>query len=92
MRRRIVVAVLSMVLVVATAGPAFANHPHFVDTPNGNCHQVAEGQTSIDKDDRGGHKFHDNVHKGAADHEEGSLTEGYLGHGNSPVRVWGACL
>jgi hypothetical protein len=86
MRRRIVVAVLSMVLVVATAGPAFANHPHFVDTPNGNCHQVAEGQTSKDKDDRGGHKFHDNVHKGAADITEGD-TLGFLGHGNSRVHV-----
>jgi hypothetical protein len=82
MRRRIVVAVLSMLLVVVTAGPAFAGHDHFVRTPNGNCHQVAEGQTSIDMDDRGGHKFHDNVHKGAAE-----VPSGFLGHGNSPVNV-----
>jgi hypothetical protein len=30
MRRRIVIAVLSVVSVVVTAGPAFATHDHFV--------------------------------------------------------------
>jgi hypothetical protein len=57
-----------------------------VDTPNEKCHQVAEGQTSIDENDRGGHKFHWNVHKGAADVTPGD-TLGFLGHGNSRVHV-----
>lgn len=79
-RRTATFALSTMALIVVLAVPAFAGHDHFVETPNGNCHQVAEGQTSIDKDDRGGHKFHDNVHKGAAD-------GGVLGHGNSRVHV-----
>ena len=86
MRRRIVVAVLSMVLVVVTAGPAFATHDHFVRTPNGNCHQVAQGQTAKDAGDGGYHKYHDNVHKGAADITPGD-TLGFLGHGHSGVHV-----
>jgi hypothetical protein len=81
MRRRIVVAVLSIVLVVMTAGPALATHDHFVETPNGNCHQVAQGQTSIDVGHGGYHRFHFNVHLGAAD-------GGVLGHGNSGVHVY----
>lgn len=82
MRRRIVVAVLSMVLGVVTAGPAFATHDHFVRTPNGNCHQVAQGQTAKGPGDGGYHKYHDNVHKGAA-----AVPSGFLGHGNSGVHV-----
>jgi len=82
MRRRIAVAALSMVLVVMTAGPALAAHDHFVETPNGNCHQVAQGQTSIDDPNHGGyHRFHVNVHLGAAD-------AGVLGHGNAEVHIY----
>jgi hypothetical protein len=84
MRRRIVVAVLSMVLLVVTAGPALATHDHFVKTPNGNCHQVAQGQTALDAPHAGEHRFHFNVHTGAA---EG----GVLGHGMSGVEVGTTC-
>jgi hypothetical protein len=87
MRRRIVVAVLSMVLVGVTAGPAFATHPHYVDTPNEKCHQVGEGSTSKDVGHGAYHKFHFKVHKGAADADTG-----FFGHGNSPVHVGTACL
>ncbi len=50
-------------LVLGGAGPAGAAHPHYVVTPNGECHAVADGQTSIDDEDHGGyHRFHHNVH------------------------------
>lgn len=87
MRRRIVVAALSMVLVVVSAGPAFATHDHFVDTPNGKCHQVGSGSTSKGEGHGAYHKFHFNVHKGAADADTG-----YFGHGRSPVHIGTACL
>ena len=38
------------------------------ETPNGKCHQVAKGQTSINNPDHGGyHRFHVNVHQGATE-------------------------
>jgi len=85
-RRSFTVAVLVAALFVVMAGPAFAGHVHFIETPNGDCHQVAKGQTSIDDATHGGyHRFHSNVHLGATDD-----TNRDLGKGHSPVNVWKA--
>ena len=84
LRRSFTVAVSAAALVVAMAGPAFAGHDHFVETPNAQCHQVAKGQTSIDDASHGGyHRFHSNVHVGATDE-----TNRDLGMGHSPVNVY----
>ncbi|MDQ3575749.1 MAG: hypothetical protein M3404_12675 [Actinomycetota bacterium] len=62
-----------------TAGNAWAAHNHFIETPNGRCHQLAHGQTSIGDPDHGGyHRYHDNVHQGGRK---------VLGGGNSQVVV-----
>jgi len=82
------VAVLAAALVVAMAGPAFAIHDHFVETPNGECHQVAQGQTSKGPGDGGYHRFHDNVHLGATDDNGEVDSPLFLGKGHSPVKVW----
>ena len=75
------------------SGTALAGHDHFVVTPNGGCHQVAAGQTSIgSKGDRRGtdhggwHRFHDNVHEGAT-----YDAHVVLGMGNSRVRIVTEC-
>jgi hypothetical protein len=83
-RRTLTVALSAMALIVVLAVPAFAGHDHFVETPNGNCHQVAQGQTSIDDASHGGyHRFHSNVHLGATDESNRDL-----GKGHSPVNVY----
>ena len=51
-----------------SALPAQAGHDHYIVTPNGACHQVAAGQTSIDDPSHGGyHRFHDNGLKPAGE-------------------------
>lgn len=78
LRRSFTVAVSAAAFVVAMVSPAFAGHDHFVETPNGQCHQVAQGQTSIDDDSHGGyHRFHNNVHLGATDETNRDLGMGY---------------
>lgn len=87
MRRRILItATLAAALAVSTAAPALAGHDHYVVTPNGRCHQVAAGQTSIDEESHGGfHQFHMHVHTGAAAPDNRTL-----GHGNGAVEVYKA--
>lgn len=84
MNRRLLAIVASAATVMAlTAAPAIAAHDHYIVTPNGQCHQVAAGQTSIGDSDHGGyHRFHVNVHVGA------SGADGKLGHGNAAARVY----
>ncbi|NNC93194.1 MAG: hypothetical protein HKN80_11965 [Acidimicrobiia bacterium] len=86
MYRRLVTVATSIATVMAlSAAPALAGHDHYIVTPNGQCHQVASGQTAIDDKAHGGyHRFHENVHKGATaapDHKT-------LGHGNARVEVY----
>jgi hypothetical protein len=70
------------------AGPALAGHVHYVMTPNGTCHEVASGQTSIADADHGGfHRFHDNVHLGATG-DTGTTGDNNLGDGNAPVALY----
>ena len=52
-----------------SAGPAAADHAHFIYQPaNGNhpatCRYLAAGQTEKAADDPGGHAFHAHVHTG----------------------------
>ena len=83
-RRSIVIALLAAGVAVSTAVPALAAHDHYVVTPNGDCHQVAQGQTSIADPDHGGyHRFHVNVHIGATGAENR-----VLGDGNARVDVY----
>lgn len=83
LRRSLVVSALTAA-AMTVAVPAFAEHDHYIVTPNGVCHQVAEGQTSIADPEHGGyHRFHQNVHLGATGDENRAL-----GHGNSQVDVY----
>ncbi len=82
MRKRSIQSLVAAGIIAGatlTAGNAWAAHPHVIETPNGRCHQVAQGQTSIGDPDHGGfHRYHANVHQG-----------GYqvLGGGRSQVAV-----
>lgn len=84
-RKRVAaMAATTAVALVVSAAPVMAGHDHYVVTPNGECHQVAAGQTSIDDANHGGyHQFHFNVHTGAAAPDNKTL-----GHGNAAVEVY----
>ncbi|MDP8992585.1 MAG: hypothetical protein M3N31_05980 [Actinomycetota bacterium] len=82
-RRRIVAGLAAAAgAVTLMAGPAEAEHDHYVVTPNGRCHQVARGQTAIAPGHGGYHRYHHKVHLGAT----GST--GTLGDGRSRVKVY----
>lgn len=78
LRRSLVVALTAAALIVAMTSPALAGHDHFIETPNGDCHQVAKGQTAIQDAAHGGyHRFHANVHVGATDETNRDLGDGH---------------
>ena len=84
MRRTITIAAAAVLMLALGASPAAAAHDHYIVTPNGKCHQVAAGQTSIDDPSHGGyHQFHDHVHTGAAAPDNKTL-----GHGRAAVEVY----
>lgn len=82
MRTRHIQALVAACIIGGTTlagGAAWAGHDHFIETPNDGCHQLAQGQTSINDPDHGGyHRYHENVHK------SGRNT---LGGGRSQVTV-----
>lgn len=83
-RRILAAAALAAAMVALSVAPALAKHDHYIVTPNGRCHQVASGQTSIADDTHGGyHRFHDNVHTGSAAPDNKTL-----GHGHAAVEVY----
>ena len=85
-RRILAVAASTAMMFALSAAPALAAHDHYIVTPNGQCHQVASGQTSIASPTHGGyHRFHVNVHTGAAGGDGGNEV---LGHGNAAVNVY----
>lgn len=85
-RRFVAVAASAAIAVTVFAAPAMAGHDHFIVTPNGHCHQVAAGQTAIGDALHGGfHRFHANVHTGAAAPDNKTL-----GHGHAAVEVYKA--
>lgn len=86
MYRRLLTVAASIGTVIAmSAAPALAAHDHYIVTPNGQCHQVAQGQTAIGDESHGGHhRFHANVHVGATEDEHNKT----LGHGHARVEVY----
>jgi hypothetical protein len=79
---------ISVASIVASGTVAVAGHDHYVLTPNGKCHQVAQGQTAINDADHGGyHRFHVNVHVGAT---ESTTHDDNLGDGRAAVAVYKA--
>lgn len=85
-RRLLAVAASTAIVFALSAAPAYAAHDHYIVTPNGQCHQVASGQTSIADPTHGGyHRFHVNVHTGAAGGMGNNET---LGHGQAAVKVY----
>lgn len=80
-------AATAVASVLALSDTAHAGHEHYIVTPNGRCHQVAQGQTSIDDPAHGGyHRYHVNVHGGATGGTTGAPFE--LGDGHSRVSVY----
>lgn len=77
-------------VVTFSSGSTYADHPgHYVITPNGNCHQVALGQTALSSTSGGYHQFHTHVHLGAT---ESTVAPDNLGDGHAVVRVYrGLC-
>lgn len=85
-RRYLSVATMTVGVVGLAAAPAQADHDHFLVTPNGQCHQVAQGQTRIADPDHGGHhRYHHNVHLGAT---ESTVNPNTLGDGQGQVSVY----
>ena len=62
---RLAAVVVAMLLVTALAGPAFAGHMHYLQTPGTCVVDIASGQTS-QTGGGGFHRFHNNVHIGQA--------------------------
>lgn len=92
MMRRAFVAGLTLlgvglVGVAVTESPVSAGHVHYVETPNGKCHQVAQGQTSISDSSHGGyHRYHEHVHVGATG-DDTTAEKDNLGKGNGRAKV-----
>ena len=60
----LVTVALVMAAMMALAGPALADHEHFLTTPGTTVQDIAHGQTEKCSTEPGGHKFHENVHIG----------------------------
>lgn len=54
----------AMAATMALAGPAFADHEHYLVTPGTTVEDIGSGQTAKCSTDPGGHKFHKNMHTG----------------------------
>lgn len=92
LRRMLAVSVTALTTagfgIALTALPASAAHTHYVATPNGECHQVAAGQTSIsDPAHSGYHQYHEHVHLGATG-DPGTAGDNNLGQGRAQVQVY----
>lgn len=93
MLRRATAVVMTMLAttvvgIVLTETSASASHAHYVATPNGECHEVAEGQTSISEGENGGyHRYHEHVHLGATG-DPGTSGDDNLGQGNGEAKVY----
>jgi len=66
--KTIIAAAIAAGTLAVAAGPASADHGHFVlrEDRDGTtqCRYIAHGQTSKESSEPGGHEFHDNVHLG----------------------------
>ena len=68
MRRNVLVFTVAAVMaaMMAFAGPAFADHAHYLVTPGTTVEDIGGGQTAKCSTDPGGHKFHEHMHVGHA--------------------------
>ena len=57
------VVALALLIVGMLAGPAFAGHDHWLQTPGTCVEDIGSGQTA-QTTGGGAHRFHDNVHLG----------------------------
>lgn len=66
MRRIVLLLTVAAVMaaMMALAGPALADHQHYLETPGTTVQDIGRGQTEKCSDEPGGHKFHENVHTG----------------------------
>jgi hypothetical protein len=62
-----------MAAMMALAGPAFADHAHYLVTPGTTVEDIGGGQTKKCSTDPGGHKFHKNMHAGQPGEEDGAF-------------------
>lgn len=85
-RKTLTAAALVAGLTAGAAGPALAEHGHFVirEDRDGqtHCRYIAQGQTAKDPEqgDPGAHKFHHNVHLGAPGSDEHGTDFDKAGH------------
>ena len=64
---RTLAVVMLLVGALAFAGPASAEHDHWLETPGTLIGDIGSGQTAISDSEHGGyHRFHNNVHTGTA--------------------------
>jgi hypothetical protein len=54
----------AVALGIGFAGPTLAAHEHWLQTPGTCVDDIAQGQTSKDPSEPGGHQFHEQVHLG----------------------------
>lgn len=68
MKKILSATAMAAALVATSAGAAAASHDHYISREDRNgqthCRYIAEGQTSKEADEGGGHQFHDHVHTG----------------------------
>lgn len=66
MRRIVLLFTVAAVMaaMLALAGPALADHAHYLATPGTTVEDIGRGQTEKCSTGPGGHKFHENVHVG----------------------------
>ena len=66
MKRSVLLFTVAAVVaaMMALAGPAFADHAHYLATPGTTVEDIGGGQTEKCSTDPGGHKFHENMHTG----------------------------
>lgn len=74
MKKILSATAMAAALVATSAGAAAASHDHYVSREDRNgqthCRYIAEGQTSKEADEGGGHQFHDHVHNGQPGDDE----------------------
>ncbi len=66
MKRMVLLFTVTVVMaaMLALAGPALADHQHYLVTPGTTVEDIGRGQTEKCSDEPGGHKFHENMHVG----------------------------
>ncbi len=81
MRRIVLLVTVAAVMaaMVALSGPAFADHAHYLVTPGTTVEDIGRGQTEKCSTEPGGHKFHENMHKGQPEEAFANQGKVYVG-------------